>query len=117
MDFRKIFIAVVAVFLVLIMVSCQRTFSKSNEAQPPKSSQMIGEHYEDVFKMFETEGFTNIELVRLDNLKLGILSKENAVESVYVGGNKRYDHKKWYPKDVEVRINYHSFPESNDKAK
>ena len=70
-----------------------------------------GKDYQKVVDEFESSGFTNIKLEKLDDLVTGWLTKDGEVESVSVDGDTGYSADAWYPADVEVIITYHTFPE------
>ena len=77
---------------------------------------MSGKDYEEVREIFEKQGFTNIKLEAIEDLITGWLTKDGEVEDVSVGGDVNYLSDKWYPKDTEVVIRYHTFPSKNDES-
>ena len=64
------------------------------------------ENYDVVYKQFEAMGFTNIELVDLDDA--GVLTGEvDTVKSVSIGGDDSFTDFDYFSKDEKVTIIYH----------
>ncbi len=86
------------------------------EAKTPSSSDsQKGKNYLEVIEIFEKQGFVNIKTETIDDLIIGWLTKDGEVESVAVDGDTDYKSDKWYPKETEVLILYHTFPEKDDE--
>lgn len=66
---------------------------------------LVGENYQYVESTLEAAGFTNIELIDLDDQ--GLFKKDGEVTSVSVGGNTSFDSLDYFDKDVKVVITYH----------
>ena len=67
---------------------------------------LVGEDYKMVESHFEAAGFTNVELIDLDDT--GIMFWENGkVETISVGGNTDFESTDWFEPDVKVVISYH----------
>ncbi len=66
----------------------------------------IGESYEFVVAHFEAAGFTDIELIDLDDAGITFW-KEGKVSSVSVGGDADFDSTDWFYPDTKVVIAYH----------
>lgn len=58
--------------------------------------------------MFESAGFTNIELVELDDVIFGIIAHDGEVESVTINGDDDFYQSSWFPSDALIKITYHS---------
>lgn len=84
--------------------------SDGNIRLPYVLSDFNDENYEDVLSKLEDAGFTNIKTIATEDLILGWLNKEGEVASVTVGGSKEFDTGERYPIDVEIIIEYHTFP-------
>lgn len=67
---------------------------------------LIGEKYETVEAHFEAAGFTNIELIDLDDAGISFW-KNGEVEIISVGGNTSFDSADWFEPDTRVVISYH----------
>lgn len=67
---------------------------------------LIGKDYETVEAHFESAGFTNIELIDLDDAGLAIWKNEK-VETISVGGDTSFDSTDFFDKDTKVVISYH----------
>ena len=68
--------------------------------------ELIGVNYETVEAHFESAGFTNIELIDLDDSGIAFW-KDGKVETISVGGNTSFDSIDWYDPDTKVVISYH----------
>ena len=67
---------------------------------------LVGEKYETVEAHFEAAGFTNIELIDLDDAGISFW-KNGEVEIISVGGNTSFDSADWFEPDTRVVISYH----------
>ena len=63
----------------------------------------------DLYRLFKTDGFSNIKTIGLEDLKAGWITKEFSIEKVTINGNSTFDSDDYFPKDAEVKIYYHSF--------
>jgi len=111
---RKLLLALsfAAVLSLMLFVGCGSGDSHDGEAQAPLSAkELAGRDYQDVVVLFETAGFSNIELVALGDLVTGWLRGEGEVKGVSINGTTDFSSGKWFPEDALIRITYHSFPE------
>lgn len=70
------------------------------------SRDYINKNYKEVVAKFESMGFTNIELVDLDDA--GVLTGEvDTVKSVSIGGDDSFTDFDYFSKDEKVTIVYH----------
>ena len=84
---------------------------REGEAKVPSSyDTLIEMDYESVQEKFEDSGFTNIKLEPMEDLITGWLTEDGDVESVTIDGSTEFTSGDWYPNDVEVVIQYHTFP-------
>lgn len=118
---KKIFLLLVTVMLFSSLIACEKSSSHDGEAKTPSSSDVQkGRNYQDVVKEFKNNGFTNIQPTPIYDLITGWLTKDEEVESVSVDGDENYSADEWYPNDVTVLINYHTFsknePKENNKT-
>ena len=67
---------------------------------------LVGERYDAVEAHFEAAGFTNIELIDLDDAGLTFW-KDGKVKSISVGGDTDFDDTDWFDPDTKVVISYH----------
>ncbi len=67
---------------------------------------LIGEDYKSVQAHFESAGFTNIELIDLNDSGLAFW-KDGEVEIISVGGNTTFESLDWFAPDTKVVISYH----------
>lgn len=71
-------------------------------------------NYQEVQEIFVSAGFTNIELEKDEDVKIGLLRKEGVVKKVTINGEKSFDDGSWWPRDSRVVITYHA---KKDKEK
>ena len=67
---------------------------------------LIGKDYETVTAHFEAAGFTNIELIDLDDSGLAFWN-EGKVDTISVGGDTDFESVDWFYPDTKVVISYH----------
>ena len=108
---RKFLAACMAIVMIFTIAGCSSEGHEGEAKTPSGSSIQKGKDYQKVVDEFESSGFTNIKLEKLDDLVTGWLTKDGEVESVSVDGDTGYSADTWYPADAEVVITYHTFPE------
>ena len=99
--------------LCVSLIGCGENNHDGEVKIPVESSELEGRNYEEVVKIFEEKGFTNIKTEAMHDLILGWLTKDGEVEDVSIGGNVDYSSNKWVSADTEVVIRYHTFPEGD----
>ncbi len=67
-------------------------------------------HFSAVRDSLKAVGFTNIRIINLGDLRLGILKKNGSVDSVTIDGES-VSGDEWYRRESPVIISYHGFPE------
>ncbi len=67
---------------------------------------LLGKDYETVEAHFESAGFTNIELIDLDDSGLAFW-KNGKVETISIGGDTSFDSTDFYDPETKVVISYH----------
>ncbi len=76
---------------------------------PEKFSGLSSMHYMEAESALQGSGFTNIKVINLGDLLIGIFKKQGSVASVTISGEViRPD--EWYPHDAPIVISYHGFP-------
>ena len=110
---KKLLALCLSIALVFALAGCNSTNHDGEAKTPSGSSAQKGRDYQTVVETFEEKGFINIQLLELDDLVTGWLTKEGEVEYVTVDGDEDYSADTWYSKDVEVVIAYNTFPEDN----
>lgn len=113
---KRLLALCLSIALVFALAGCDSTNHDGEAKTPSGSSAQKGRDYQTVVETFEEKGFTNIQLLELDDLVTGWLTKEGEVEYVTVDGDEDYSADTWYSKDVEVVIAYHTFPEDNQST-
>ena len=101
-----------AVLLLMIIIPISiYEISENNAVSEGKISagdynDLIGKKYEVVKAHFEAAGFTDIELVDLDDTGIDFWN-EGEVDIISVGGNTDFDSRDWFDPDTKVIISYH----------
>ena len=108
---KKFLTVCVTIVMIFAIAGCSSEGHEGEAKTPSGSSVQKEKDYQKVVDEFESRGFTNIKLEKLDDLVTGLLIKNGEVESVSVDGDAGYSADTWYPADVEVVITYHTFPE------
>lgn len=75
---------------------------------PLSSREAKGMNYGDVAAAFQTAGFSVVRSEGKGDIIFGVLSKPDTVDSVSIGGDKKFDAGEPYRVDAEVIITYHS---------
>ena len=106
------FLVIIGVFF-LIAMSClvvPKLIKDSNENAGKISAgyyrDLVGEDYKTVEAHFRAAGFTDIELIDLDDSGVAFWSAGN-VEKISVGGNTSFDSTDYFEPDTKVVISYH----------
>ena len=82
--------------------------------KPPITYEDVKDNnYQDVEKLFRASGFENITFKTKEDLILGLLTKDGAVESVSIDGNSKYIDADIYRLDANIEIVYHTFPKKS----
>lgn len=110
---KKFLALCLSMALVFTLTGCDSGDHEGEAKTPSGSSVQKGRDYQSVVDSFEEQGFTNIQLLELDDLVTGWLTKEGEVEYVTVNGDEDYSADTWFDSDVEVVVAYHTFPEDD----
>ncbi|MDZ4179905.1 MAG: hypothetical protein U1E29_11860 [Coriobacteriia bacterium] len=115
---KKLIALALAVLVTAPLVACGTADQPSDTvAMPESSSELKGEHYQDVMTRLEAAGFTSIETSTIDDLVLGWLTKDGEVEVVSVDGATDFAAGSRFPRNARIVIRYHTFPETeSDEA-
>lgn len=106
---------IVCIVLIGLLPSSDEDEAREGEAKVPASyDSLIEMNYETVQGKFEDSGFTNIKLEPIEDLITGWLTDDGDVESVTIDGSTEFTSGDWYPNDVEVVIQYHTFPPEDE---
>ncbi|OQX93619.1 MAG: hypothetical protein B6I17_02065 [Tenericutes bacterium 4572_104] len=117
---KIIIIAVITILFFIIGASGgdKEQIDRTGQAKTPSGSSVYeGDNYSEVIDKFEERGFTNIKSVTIEDLIIGLFTKDGEVESVSVDGDINYSSSTWYLNDVEVIITYHTFPNDETEEK
>lgn len=91
------------------IVICYHTYSDKYRLFTPDSAvNLKGQNYLDVVRIMQDAGFSGIEIDKLHDIKIGVLTKEGEVESVSVNGDTGFSQGAAYPRNAKVVITYHT---------
>ena len=112
-----IFSLIGLVCLSLYGVRLVRQSHSGKVRMPCSSVEFIGDKYEDVVKVLEKAGFTNVNAAPLDDLVLGLFYSEGEVSEITIDGdNSTFIRGMYYDADAEIVIRYHSRYSSQEEA-
>lgn len=108
--FKYYGIAFIVLFLFLIIPSGFRRESKDESIQIVTSEKELkGENYQIAIKKLEDMGFKNIKVEKVNDLKIGIFSKEGDVKEVTINGENDFEKDTYFDKNSKIKIYYHVF--------
>ncbi|MGM9608039.1 MAG: hypothetical protein ACI3XJ_11100 [Oscillospiraceae bacterium] len=110
-DFKQMLILLGFMMLIPISIFLGLHINKTIAQYEGKISagyykDLVGKDYETVAAHFEAAGFTNIELIDLDDSGLAFWN-EGKVDTISVGGDTDFESVDWFYPDTKVVISYH----------
>lgn len=110
-DFKQVLILFGIMFLIPALIFGGFFLNKAiNQGQGRVSAgyyrDLVGKDYKTVEAHFKAAGFTNIELVDLNDSGLGFWN-EGKVEMISVGGDTDFESTDWFDPSTKVVISYH----------
>jgi uncharacterized Zn finger protein (UPF0148 family) len=91
--------------------------SRTKATIPKPSEEYESNNYQEVMAELRAAGFSNIKTSKLDDLIKGWLTKDGEVEKISVNGKTDFEADTKFPKDAEIVITYHTFPEKESEKK
>lgn len=93
---------------VFFIFNMPEILSEKNEGKinAGSYSDLIGKDYKTVEAHFESAGFTNIELIDLNDSGIAFWT-EGKVETISIGGNTKFESIEWFDPETKVVISYH----------
>lgn len=83
---------------------------------PIGSDEVYGKNYKVLIDLFESQGFTNINVDPIDDLIVGWLTKDGDVEEVAINGNTNFVKGNEARASDKIVIRYHTFPEEESST-
>lgn len=110
-DFKQFLIYMLFLMLFPICITLGLLLNESVAKSEGKISagsysELIGEDYHTVEAHFESAGFTNIELIDLNDSGLAFWN-DGKVKTISVGGDTKFTSTDWFKPDTKVVISYH----------
>lgn len=122
-DGIKVFLIVSTwcVFLLMGMVAMYMPDSsdvpQSAMIETPFSSEEIeDENYEEIVDQLKRAGFVNVTAQPMEDLVIGVVKKENAIDKVEINGKDSFDKYEQFRADVSIKVFYHSYPIKNENT-
>jgi len=114
---RKILAMLVALTFVISLVGCSGSALSDDQINMPSSSKkMKGVNYQEVIAQLQEAGFTNVETEVLNDLVLGLTTKDGEVEKVAVDGDTLFSTDDKFSKDANIIVTYHTFPAKEENT-
>ena len=111
----------ICIILSLIICFCLCSCESDDDSIsiPHSYSYYKNENYQVMTNELKEDGFTNIKLVKDDDLIVGFLHDDGDIKSISIDGNDKFEEGTKYSPNVEIVIVYHTFSkkESNTSSK
>lgn len=101
------FIAIMLVISLLTGCSSDEDLTVATEITLSQDD-FINKDYYDIWDILETDGFTNIDTIALDDLSSAEAEQEGIVSKVTINGSDEYKTGNVYMSDAEIMIYYHN---------
>ena len=86
------------------------TIHKKREISIPYNASSLRRlNYNEACSRLSSLGFTEIKLVPIKDLFIGLLTKNGAVEKVLVNGSKTFKKNTFFKYDTDIIVYYHTF--------
>ena len=114
----------IALLVILVLLGIMGIFengdNKNAEGQtsntitvPAASDELKYNNYEDVLTQFESAGFTDIKTEAIEDLILGLLTKDGEVEKVSIDGEENFKAGSKFKYNAKIIVYYHTFSQSD----
>ncbi len=107
---RKTIALLFCVIMMFSFTACrERNYDDGLVSMPLSSDDMKDRQYEDIITKLGNAGFVNIHEEPMDDLIIGLLNKDGAVDEVTVDGKNNFRKNARYEPDAYIVVRYHSF--------
>lgn len=119
MQIYILIISILMLLLFLLSFGAEDDKSKKNvdpnfNEAPVSAEYAKDTNYQTILNQFIENGFTNIELVKQEDLIFGLFHSEGDIVSVTINGMKDFKENDKFPKNAKVIIKYHAFKEKKE---
>jgi len=91
--------------LCISSLGCNNTIDRENEISIPNSaSNYIGRNVQETLNQLEFLGFTNINIIGLEEVDFENYSSDIIIREISINGNASFKEKAWFPIDAEIII-------------
>lgn len=111
MIMRRNRIVALSVMMLVLLTACGGNKDDEKINMPFGANDYKDTNYQDIVSQLEQAGFTNIEVVALDDLVTGWLTEDGEVEEVQADGRTTFSEDTRLAPDVKIVVTYHTFPE------
>ena len=105
---------ILLIFIGFLVSACEVKLDENTVKLSYSSEELKGKNVQEIMSEFESIGFTNINVVILDDLIIGWLVKDGDIEQVTINNDDNFESNSAFNKDSEITISYHTFPQKND---
>lgn len=108
---KKLLLLSLTVISSLLLIACgsEKETVDPNKIAMPISASTSDADYKSVQKQLSDAGFENVTTQKIEDLTLGIFTKDGEVEKVTVKGDDDFSEGDLFDKDVAITIHYHTF--------
>lgn len=95
--------------LIATIETKKREATVKKSTPPASSTKLKGQNCDEIVEKFLALGFTNIKLEKIDDLVIGLFTKDGEIEEVSIEGKTIFSQNDSFFTDVPVIIKYHTF--------
>ena len=112
---KRNFVVLIIIFLISILTLAiiwgglqinKIMAEKEGKTSAGSYIELIGKDYKSVAAHLKAAGFTNIELIDLNDSEI-MFWNNGKVETISIGGNTSFDTTSYFNKDIKIIISYH----------
>lgn len=100
------------IMMLVLLTACGGDQDDGKINMPFGANDYKDTNYQDIVSQLEQAGFTNIEVIALDDLVTGWLTEDGEVEEVQADGRTTFSEDTRLTPDTKIVITYHTFPEN-----
>lgn len=112
---KQLFLSLLLALILVVVAGCDSEPADGIK-MPFSASACKGENYQEVVADLEEAGFTNVQVEILDDLIIGFLTEDGEVEQVTINGDTTFSTDTRCPKDAEIVVTYHTFPQADEDS-
>ncbi|CAM4311041.1 DUF4839 domain-containing protein [Erysipelothrix inopinata] len=111
---RRLILTILMVFVVA-STGCSKQKVNENQIRVTFTSEEFkNSNFEEVTQKIQSEGFEDVTTEEIQDLIIGFMTKDGAVEEVLINDNHDYKKDDIFDKTSKVVVRYHTFPTSKE---